>query len=72
MEHMHGKECRSVENMMTRIGGHVCTGNSRPTFLLALSDKKGQSFLNNTHYLVLIKSYIKLVTRLWDLMRSSH
>lgn len=38
--------CRSVKNMMTRIGGHVQTGNSRPIFLLALRDKKRSKCTN--------------------------
>lgn len=63
--------CRSVKNMMTRICGHVRTGNSKPIFLLALREKKGQSVQINTHYLALRVSHIKLVTRPWDLMSSS-
>lgn len=59
--------CRSVENMMTRIGGHVRTGNSRPIFLLALRDKKGQSVQINSHYLALITSHFSLVMRLLGL-----
>lgn len=49
----------------------MCTGNRRRIFVLALRDKKGQSVQNNTRYLALIKNHIRLVTRLWDLMRNS-